>query len=192
MALIPSRRYSARQREALAAIYSRPGVSARRAVELSAAGELEHPSGAMLGPFDTTESTVRSVARRARMRQEREAAVARTSDLPPRDGVERLRCRLVDAIDVELDRIEIEQAEGRPLACDSLRQLGRAIWELAAIPGPLGPRPPAPGVKVNGVRRGGETRGGLAGKILTDHHGGAGASAQHDARASLGTHLLPT
>ncbi len=65
-----------------------------------------------------------------------------------------------------MTRIEIEQAEGRLVTGEALRQVARALRELAAIPGPNDPRPPAPGAKINGVRNGSETRGGLAGKIL--------------------------
>lgn len=157
--------YTRQQREAIAAAYER-GFSARRVVELAAAGALEHPSGATLGPFATNESTVRSLARRQRLRAQAEAAATSTANLPPRDGVERLRRKLADAIDAEIERIEIEQAEGRPVSGETLRQVGRAIREMASIPGPNERRPLAPGQKVNGVRDGSETRGGLAGRIL--------------------------
>lgn len=152
----------------MAAAYERPSLTARQVVELAAAGALEHPSGATLGPFATSESTVRSLGRRQRLRAQAEAATASTASLPPRDGVERLRCRLADAIDAEMDRIEIEQEEGRMVSGEALRQVGRAIRELASIPGPNEPRPPRPGAKVNGVRDGSETRGGLAGRILAE------------------------
>ena len=46
---------------------------------------------------------------------------------------------------------------------------GKTESELAAIPGPNDPHPLAPGAKINGMRNGGETRGGLAGKILAAH-----------------------
>jgi hypothetical protein len=135
-------------------------------VALAAAGTLVHPSGARLAPFDTTENTVRSVARRARRAEGTALATAEAVDLPPRDAVERLRRQLVTAIDTELTRIEIEQDEGRSVGGEALRQVARAVRELACIPGPSEPRPPAPGAKLNGVRQGGETRGGLAGRIL--------------------------
>jgi hypothetical protein len=86
--------------------------------------------------------------------------------MPPRTAVEILRRRLITGIDAELYRMEIEQAEGRSLRGEQFRQVARAVRELASIPGPNDLRPPAPGAKVNGVRDGSETRGGLAGKIL--------------------------
>jgi hypothetical protein len=162
----PSLRYTPAQREAIASAYGQVGVTAGRVVELAATGALEHSNGATLGAFHTTENTIRSVGRRARLRRERMAAATSTADLPPRDAVERLRRHLADAIDTELRRVEIEQEEGRAVSGETLRQVARAIRELASIPGPNDPRPPVPGAKVNGVRDGGETRGGLAGKIL--------------------------
>jgi hypothetical protein len=150
----------------MAAAFELPDTTARDVVDLAAAGSLTHPTGARLGPFLTTQSTVRTQTRRARVRREREAANNRLSDLPPRDAVERMRCELADVIEAELRRIEIEQAQGRLVSGEVLRQLARAIREFCWIPGPNEPRPPAPGAKRNGTRQGGETRGGLAGQIL--------------------------
>lgn len=170
-------RYSRAQREALAAAFARPSLSARAVVELAAAGTLTHPSGAPLGPFTTTENTVRSVAHRSRMRREHEARASASRDLPPRDAVERLRRELADAIDREMCRMEIEHAQGRMVCGERLRQVARAIRELAWIPDAADPRPPAPGAKVGGVRLGGETRGGIAGPILRAHLGSARRSS---------------
>jgi hypothetical protein len=156
----------------MAAAFERPGVSAGHVVDLAAAGSLTHPTGARLGPFLTTQSTVRTQARRARLRRERVAANTRAAELPPRDAVERMRCELADVIEAELRRIEIEQAQGRPVSGEAMRQVARAIREFCWIPGPDEPRPQAPGAKRNGTRQGGETRGGLAGQILR-------ASQQH-------------
>jgi hypothetical protein len=85
--------------------------------------------------------------------------------MEPRDAVERMRVQLAEVIEIEFDRIELEQSGGRPVAGEVIRQLTRAVGEFASIPGPNDPRPPAPGAKVNGTRDGGEMRGGLAGKI---------------------------
>lgn len=159
-------RYTRWQREAVVATYEPLDITAKRVVELAASGALKHPSGALLAAFDIPENTVRSVARRARRREAVEAQGVGLLVISPRSAVERLRQRFVQAIDRELSRIEIEQQEGRSITGEELRQVARAARELAAIPGPNDPRPPAPGAKVNGRREGGETRGGLAGRIL--------------------------
>jgi hypothetical protein len=156
---------------AMASAYLR-GATAREVVGLAVTGSLEHPSGATFEPFVTAENTVRSVARRARIREEAAAVASHTLDLPPRDAVERLRRQLVTAIDMEVTRIEIEHGEGRFVGGEALRQVARAVRELASIPGLDEPRPPAPGAKLNGIRQGAETRGGLAGKILAAHRAG--------------------
>jgi hypothetical protein len=171
-------KYTQRQREAMAAAFETPGVTGLDVVERAAAGALMHPSGATLGPFATTQSTVRALARRARQRRDREAANGRLSELPSRDATERMRCALADRIEAEFDRIDIEHAEGRSVSGEVLRQLGRAIREFCWIPGPNEPRPQAPGAKREGVRQGGKTRGGLAGQILL-------ASREHQQRAPV-------
>jgi hypothetical protein len=170
-------RYTQAQREALAAAFEQPGVTARDVVELAAAGALTHPSGAMLDPFIATQSTVRSQARRERLRRQRDAANTRLAELPARDALERMRVRLADAIEAELRRIEIEQAQNpdRSVDAEQLRQLTRAVREFTWIPGPDERRPAPPGAKRDGVRQGGETRGGLAGRILR-------ASEEHEHR----------
>jgi hypothetical protein len=50
----------------MAAGFELPHMTARDVVDLAAAGSLTHPPGARLGPFLTTQSTVRTQARRAR------------------------------------------------------------------------------------------------------------------------------
>jgi hypothetical protein len=160
-------KYTHAQREAIASAYEEPGVTARQVVELARAGALTHPSGATLGSFTTTPSTVRSEARRARLRRQREAASTPTAELPARGAVERLCDRLADAIDAELTRIEIEHADGRSVSWEAIRQAGRAIREFTWLAiATDDPRPQAPGAKRNGHRQGSETRGGLAGQIL--------------------------
>ena len=159
-------KYTQWQREAITASYALTWATAGRVAELARAGELEHPAGARLGPFEVPDDTVRSIVRRERIRRTAARAAVPLVDQPPRDAVERLRQRFVAGLDAEMTRIEIEQAEGRCVTGEVLRQVARALRELAAIPGPTDPRPPAPGAKVNGARDGGETRGGLAGHIL--------------------------
>ncbi len=170
-------RYTYWQREAVAAAVMLTGATAPQVAERAAAGELEHPSGVRLGPFEIPENTVRSIARRERIRRAAAQAATDLVDQPPRDTVEHLRRRFVTAIDAEMTRIEISHAEGQFVTGEALRQVARALRELAAIPGPNDPRPPAPGAKINGVRNGSETRGGLAGKILAASRGTAPASS---------------
>ncbi len=159
-------KYTQWQREAVAASYTLTDSTAGRVVQLAAGGELEHPSGARLGPFEVPENTVRSIARRERIRRAAALAAVPLVDRSPSDAVERLRQRLIVGVDAELTRIEIEHSGGRFVTGEALRQVARAVRELAAIPGPTDPRPPAPGAKRSGVRYGSETRGGLAGKIM--------------------------
>jgi hypothetical protein len=159
-------RYDRWQREATASAYTLTTATAGRVAELAAAGELDHPAGARLGPFEIPESTVRSIARRARVKEAAAEAALGLADMEPRDAVERMRLQLADVIDAEFDRLEIEQSEDRLIGGEAIRQLARAIREFSCIPGLREPRSPAPGAKVNGARDGGETRGGLAGKIL--------------------------
>ncbi len=164
-------RYTQAQRQAVAAVYASTTATAGDVSALAAAGELEHPTGARLAPFDVPESTVRSIARRDRLRDLAASAATSVVDVPPQDAVERLRVQLVDATDTELRRIEIEQSEGRPVSGEALRQVARAIRELSSIPGVNERRPPPPGAKVNGIRDGSETRGGLAGQIMAAARG---------------------
>jgi hypothetical protein len=83
--------------------------------------------------------------------------------------VEALRRRLVNAADAGVSELERARRGKGGVDFERLRQAARAVREIAAIPGPGEPRPPAPGATVNGVRDGGATRGGLAGEILRAH-----------------------
>jgi hypothetical protein len=159
-------RYTPAQREAVASAYLGTFASAREVGVRAAAGLLEHPNGGLLGPFDVPPNTVRSIARRARMREDAARSALRLADAEPRDAIERMRIQLADVIEAEFDRLETKQAEGRAVGGEALRQLARAIREFSSIPGPCDPQPRPPGAKLNGVRDGSETRGGLAGQIL--------------------------
>jgi hypothetical protein len=151
----------------MAAAFELPHLTARDVVELAAAGSLTHPTGALLAPFTATETTVRSQAARARKRQQRAAAKTRIAELPMRDAGERLLHELGDLIEWEMDRIQIERQQGRPVIDEKFRQLVRAIREFTWLAMELDdPRPRPPGAKRNGIRHGGKTRGGLAGPLL--------------------------
>ncbi len=163
-------RYNEQQREALAVAFVDDGVRpANRVVEMAALGKLE-VRGQRVEPFEAHPDSVRHFARVLRKRR----ADAKTSELlaaPPHRAVETLRRRLVALVEMETQRIERQQADSAapPVPGEVLRQLARALREIAALPGPTDERPPAPGEKRDGVRVGGETRGGLAARALALH-----------------------
>jgi hypothetical protein len=167
-------RYSDREREAVVEAYEDRRIRpARRVAELAAAGELEF-DGERLEAFEIPVSTVRSLARDARRRRTGEPP----SDLlteSPRDAVEALRRQLINTADEMLKAENRKKPERRDP--ERVRQIARAAREIASLPGPTDPRPPAPGAKVGGVRDGGQTRGGVAGALLADHRAGGAAPA---------------
>jgi hypothetical protein len=165
-AFVVEPRYSKAQREAIAAAYHPWRCSASSVVAMAAQGALRHPDGARLAAFTATASSVRSIARRARLREQAEVAERPACDLHPRDAVERFRIELSNVLEREIGGLEHEQAVGRPVSFEALRQAIRATRELAWIPERHDPTPPAPGAKVAGVRHGSETRGGIAGRVL--------------------------
>lgn len=163
--------YTDPQRDAVERAWLERGIRpARRVAALAAAGELEG-----LDPFTIPEATVRDIGRRARKRQAGEVRSA-LAQLPHRDAINTLRVRLLAASDRELERLERRQRAGRDVPGEELRQIARAVRELAALPGPDDPRPVPPGQRdparqgpdKRGERNGGPTRGGLAGAILRD------------------------
>ena len=162
-------KYTSEQRDAIATAKADRGMTARRVVELAAAGELA-PG---LAPFQTTVRTVNDYARKlVRARQGTEASGL--TDVPARDAVEALRRRLVAAADHELRRIERQQQRrnAAPVTGEEIRQIVRCVREIAAIPARDEPRPVAPGQKVPGAggkTNGDRTRSGLAGSILAAH-----------------------
>ncbi len=163
-------KYTEQQREALAGAFVDDGVRpANRVVEMAALGKLE-VRGQRVEPFEAHPDSVRHFARVLRKRR----ANADTSELlaaPPQRAVEILRRRLVALVEMETQRIERQQADpaAPPVPGEVLRQLARALREIAALPGPTDERPLAPGEKRDGVRIGGETRGGLAARALALH-----------------------
>jgi len=157
--------YTSTQREALAVTYvDRKVRPARRVVDLAAAGSLEL-DGVTLEPFKTNENTVRDEARKLRNRRAGKVK-SEVAAMPPRDAVEALRRRFVNVLDAELEAVENRPRGKRDP--ERLRQIARALREVAAIPGPTEPRPVKPGQKNPGTQttNGGTTKGGLAGAIL--------------------------
>jgi hypothetical protein len=175
--------YTDDQRDAIAHAYEDRRIRpARRVVELAAAGELEI-NDRTLEPFTCSQNTVRDFAAKLRKRRAGEIS-SQLAKAAPRDAIESLRRRLVNAADAELAAIEKRQKNGKSVPGEELRQVARAVREIAAIPGPNDARPAAPGARVNGERDGAETKAGqgLAGKILHAHRTAtAGADTAHNA-----------
>ncbi len=172
MLLMPAfaQRYTEQQREALAVAFVDERIRpAQRVTELAAGGKLK-VGGQRVEPFEANADSVRHFARVLRKRR---AAVERSELLTasPQRAVDVLRRALITVAEFELQRIERQQAdpEAAPVPGESLRQIARAVREIAALPGPNDGRPPAPGEKRDGVRVGGETRGGLAARALALH-----------------------
>lgn len=166
-------RYTNAQRAALAHAYEDRRIRpAARVVDMAKRGELEH-QGEPLEPFDTNANTVRNFARDLKRRRRGEKT-SQLADVEPRDAVETLRRRLVNIADGELTAMEDQKAGTRDP--ERLRQIVRAVREIAALPGPKDPRPAAPGQRKDGHRDGGETKGGLAGTLLAEHRRSHGAA----------------
>jgi hypothetical protein len=171
-------KYTDEQRDAVAFAYEDRKVRpATRVVALAAAGELEH-QGEKLPAFTVTENTVRDLA--SKLRKKRAGIVSsKLAEIAPRDAIEQLRRRLVNAADallMDYERtLERKASDADP---ERLRQITRVVREAAAVPGPNDPRPPAPGAKQQGQREGGETKGGLAGGILHAHRTGQTGAAE--------------
>jgi hypothetical protein len=99
---------------------------------------------------------LRSQAAQASRRRE----VNELAKAAPRDAIEALRRRLVNAADAELAAMEKRQKNGKSVPGEELRQVARAVREIAAIPGPSDARPAAPGARVNGDATGQRRRAG--------------------------------
>lgn len=163
MARFPAK-YSTEQREAvaLAAVDQRvrPIAKIRAAAQ---AGELTL-RGELVAAFDMPESTIRKEAsdlRRRRLGQ----TVSALAEEP--DAIERLRKQLITMIEHEMNVTRRDQAAGKVVTGERLRQLGRALAEAESRE--RGERQTkAPGSKAGGTRDDSETRGGLAGAILAD------------------------
>ncbi len=161
--------YGDDQRKAVQQAYADRNIRpARRICELAAEGALTC-DGELIPAFSIKESTVRDIGRRF---EQRRAGVRETplADLAPRDAVEQLRRRLVSAADTSLSIVEDRAARKRQQPDpEQLRQLARAVREIAAIPTldvPAGATKPGQHNRQEGRKDSGATRGGLAGQIL--------------------------
>jgi hypothetical protein len=158
-------RYTEAQREAVARAYVDRHIRPARAVaELARRGELESVDGERLASFEIGESTIRSFAGLLRRRRRGEVR-SNLAAASPRDAVEALRVRLVNAADAGLAAVERRQRrEHGKTDWEELRQIARAVREISSLPDPSEGRSTAPGLRdpSTGERRGGQTRGGLA------------------------------
>lgn len=177
--------YSDEQRDAIASAWNDKGVRpAVRVAQLALAGELTRPDGSKLAPFGgrdgkpVPEGTVRSLARDERLRRRGETN-SELAKAAPRDAVEMLRKRLVSVTDSEIARLERVQvkAPSEPVNAEQVRQLARAVLEIARLPGPTDPRPPSAATRDADGKRGPQATGGLAGALMKDHRGHAGQTA---------------
>lgn len=164
-------RYTEEQRDAIASAVLDRRMTYKRAVELAAAGELTNQDGAKIDPFEFKIGYVGTVVDRAKRR--RLGTRTAVAQLEPRDAVEKLRRALLDVCAEEIAAIRKAKIGKRDP--ERIRQFGRAVRELQAIPGPNDPRRPAPGAKTNGEQHGGQTRGGLAGELLKANRSGSTA-----------------
>lgn len=137
-------------------------------VALAAGGELT-ADGDLVDAFTITASSARYIGDSYLKRRKRQANQA-IAQHEPQDAIEALRRRFVAVLNEQLTDVERLQARGKhaQIKGEQLRQIARALRELAALPGPEGgKRARAPGAHdpAQGITPDGTTRGGLAGKI---------------------------
>lgn len=156
-------KYSDQQKRAAVAAYLDRGIQPMKSVlAMAKAGELWH-EGARVEPFDMPLSTFRSELKRERMRRVGRIK-SQVAKLPAHDAVDQLRVRLVNLAASELDR----QEKAKVRDPEKIRQIARAVREIAALPGAKEGRTHQPGQRDPATQRQNEgpTRNGLAGAIL--------------------------
>jgi len=164
--------YSDAQRDAVAEAYvDRKLGTAAYVAQLAGEGKLPH-GDELLEPFEVSPQYVLDRARylRKRRRGLTQTGVAAVALARPRDAVAMVAARLASMADKEAERLERKQRRGALSAKDleTVRQIARALRELAALPGQDEARPPKPGHGPKEERSGGTT-GGLAASILEEH-----------------------
>jgi hypothetical protein len=182
------RKYSNEQADAIASAWNDRGMRpAKRVQELARAGELTDPTGEKIPGFEIAEGTIRSLARHARRRRRGEIH-SPLSEAGPRDAIEILRRRMANMIDGEMAVEERKRPGNRDV--ERLRQLNRALLELARLPGPTDPRPPSPATKDAEGKRQLGAYGGLAGPMMRDlrSNGAGGGEAAQDATPTTKHH----
>lgn len=176
-------KYTAEQREAMAAAYvDRKIRPARAVVQLAAEGKLTL-HGEPLEPFETNENAVRDFARKLRKKRAGEV-VSDLATKPPRDAIEALRRRLVNVADAMLRDVELQKpGEVEP---ERLRQIMRCVLEASKLPGPTDPRPAQGQARDADGKRGPQTTGGVGGALLRDHRSGQASAPVREAENDEG------
>lgn len=163
------RKYSDAQKGAIQEAWGDRGVRpAKRISAQAAAGELTY-LGELVPAFAVPDTSVREIGGKYLRRRERAARDALAGQAP-RDTVEAIRQRIAVALDVQLGNIERLQARGKfeRVSVNELQQIGKALRELAALPGPSNEPAQArrPGARDVDGRQDGRTRTGLAAQLL--------------------------
>jgi hypothetical protein len=175
---VAERRYSQEQRDAVASAFSQPKVSAKRVAAMAAAGELTDSAGEPLEAFTIPLSTVRDLAREARLGSARASKLA---DAPHGHAIEALRQRTIRMADAELAAIESQPDGKRDL--ERFRQAIRVVADAAKIPVPTNPRPTSEAIGDDNGDGGPDTTGGPAGALIAEHRRTATAHDQPTAPA---------
>jgi hypothetical protein len=160
---VAAREYSDAQRDALAAAFAQPSVTAKRVAEMAAAGELVDAEGQPFKEFSVPESTIRDFARQARLSEARGSAL---DDGSPRDAIEALRQRLIKLADAEMKVLEA-QPQGK-VDLERLRWVIRCVDDAAKIPRPPEPRPRSD-ERGEGTPRSPDATAPGVGSLITEH-----------------------
>jgi hypothetical protein len=135
------RKYSNAQADAIASAWNDRGMRpAKRVQELARAGELTDPTARRRSPGLRSQRARSARSRATRRRRRRGEIRSPLSEAGPRDAIEIMRRRMANMIDGEM-AVEERKRPGTRDA-ERLRQLNRALLELARLPGPTDPRPP--------------------------------------------------
>lgn len=139
-------------------------------VRMANAGELRSQAGGDFVPaFEIPYSSARSIGIAAEQRRIGKNVPDRLLNKHPRDRAHELLNRLSGIVDCELERLEKRQRSHKPASGEEIRQLARAMREIAAVPDPREIRlPRAPGQReTDGTHSpDGATSGGLAAKAV--------------------------
>jgi hypothetical protein len=172
---VAAREYSDAQRDALVMAFAQPKVTANRVAELAAAGELVDADGQPLEAFTVPASTIRDLARQARLAEARGSQLA---DGPPQDAIEALRRRAIKIADAELTAVEAQPEGERDL--ERFRRAIRCVHDAARIP-----RPPEPRPRPEEPDQGSSVAGDGVGPLLREHRATLPAPPPTDPESDL-------